>query len=612
MDLFKLQAEISVDIDKAVKNLTTIGTKVNQLGNNFEKTIDKKTTVDINTNKAEKELSDLNKQADKLDDNLNKVDDASRKASGGFTVLKGTVANLLAAGLQKLVQVTSQLIGGATQYQSSLEQYTTSFEVMTGSAEKAVEVTERLGEIAASTPFEMTTLADTTQLLMNYGFQADDAITKMTMLGDIAQGSSEKMNRIAMAYGQMSSAGKVSLEDVKQMIEAGFNPLQEISQTTGESMASLYDRISKGTISVDEITASMERSTAEGGKYFGSMDKQSQTLSGRLATLKDTINSSLGVALSGILTKLADVILPKITAAMEKVDWEAVGNKLSEAFDKLIVVGTWIIDNFDLIATLVIAAGSAFAAFKIVTTITTIINGFKTAMIALNVVMTANPIGLIIAAIAALVAAFIYLWNNVDGFKQFWIDAWDGAVRSFKNAGEKIKQGFNTVVNYFKDKINQIKKMFDITLKFKGIKTPKISIEWSQTPKWMAEAAKFLGMKGIPEFNVRWNAEGAIFKEPTIFNTPNGLQGVGDARSPEAVVPIDKLQGYVTTAVKEEVSGMEYNISRIYEIMTVFFPQFKEGMDRPIAWDVVGTAKALVPAIDKELGNLLVRKERSR
>ena len=83
------------------------------------------------------------------------------------------------------------------------------------------------------------------------------------MLGDISQGSADKMSRIAMAYGQMSSAGKVQLEDVKQMIEAGFNPLQEISESTGESMESLYDRISKGTLSVDEITASMERATSK-------------------------------------------------------------------------------------------------------------------------------------------------------------------------------------------------------------------------------------------------------------------------------------------------------------------------------------------------------------
>ena len=110
------------------------------------------------------------------------------------------------------------LIGFGVKYNSEIEQLQTSFEVMTGSAEKAKDVISELQKIGAETPFETKDLAEVTQLLMNYGLTADDAISKMQMLGDISQGNSEKMNRIAMAYGQMSSAGKVYLEDVKQMI----------------------------------------------------------------------------------------------------------------------------------------------------------------------------------------------------------------------------------------------------------------------------------------------------------------------------------------------------------------------------------------------------------
>lgn len=219
--------------------------------------------------------------------------------------------------------VTAALGAGAAmgvKYNATIEQYQTSFEVMTGSAEKAEEVVKRLTDLGASTPFEMTGLAETTQLLMNYGFTADDAMDKMMMLGDISQGSAEKMNRIAMAYGQMSSAGKVQLEDIKQMIEAGFNPLQEISQTTGESMESLYDRISKGTISVDEITASMERSTSAGGKYFQSMEKQSQTVSGQLSTLADNMNQLLGSLTSGLSEFVGGDILPAVNDMLGRLN----------------------------------------------------------------------------------------------------------------------------------------------------------------------------------------------------------------------------------------------------------------------------------------------------
>ncbi len=254
-------------------------------------------------------------------------------AKGGLTVLSGAIGS-----------VTAALGAGAVagmKYNASIETYQTSFEVMTGSAEKAAEVIDRLKKVGAETPFELPELADTTQLLMNYGLTADEAMDKMMMLGDISQGSADKMSRIAMAYGQMSSAGKVQLEDVKQMIEAGFNPLQEISESTGESMSSLYDRISKGTLSVDEITASMERATSAGGKYYQSMQKQSQTFSGMISTLKDNAQQLLGDVVQPISDNMVSTLLP---AAIDAID------QLSTAFetqgvDGLIQAGSRVLAN---------------------------------------------------------------------------------------------------------------------------------------------------------------------------------------------------------------------------------------------------------------------------
>lgn len=254
-------------------------------------------------------------------------------AKGGMSVLAGAIGS-----------VTAALGAGAAagvKYNASIETYQTSFEVMTGSAEKAAEVIDRLKKVGAETPFELPDLADTTQLLMNYGFTADEAMDKMMMLGDISQGSADKMSRIATAYGQMSSAGKVQLEDVKQMIEAGFNPLQEISETTGESMSSLYDRISKGTISVDEITASMQRATAEGGKYYQSMEKQSQTFSGLISTLKDNAQQLLGEVVQPISESMVSTLLP---AAIDAI------NQMTTAFqtqgvEGLIQAGSQILVN---------------------------------------------------------------------------------------------------------------------------------------------------------------------------------------------------------------------------------------------------------------------------
>lgn len=239
---------------------------------------------------------------------ISKLGGIAKKGAGVAVAAVGAVTAALGAG-----------VVAGVKYNASIEFYQTSFEVMTGSAEKAAEVIDKLKKVGAETPFELPDLADTTQLLMNYGFSADEAMDKMMMLGDISQGSAEKMSRIATAYGQMSSAGKVSLEDVKQMIEAGFNPLQEISESTGESMASLYDRISKGTISVDEITASMQRATSEGGKYFQSMEKQSQTFSGLISTLKDNAQQLLGEVVKPISDGLTESLLPAAISAIEQL-----------------------------------------------------------------------------------------------------------------------------------------------------------------------------------------------------------------------------------------------------------------------------------------------------
>ena len=365
-------------------------------------------------------IIELQLQQDDFEKRLNAIE---HKTQSFGSSIKRTVAAL---GLGKIAK---DFASAGISFNASIEQYQTSFEVMTGSAEKAAQITQQLKQIAANTPFELPQLADTTQLLMNYGFTADDAMKKMQMLGDISQGSADKMTRIATAYGQMSSAGKVSLEDVKQMIEAGFNPLQEISKSTGESMASLYDRISDGSLSVDEITASMERSTSAGGKYFQSMDKQSQTLNGKISTLKDTFNEFAGKAMQGLSDVLSNTVIPALTGVLSHSD------EIMAVLNALLPV--------------IVAVGSAFAAWKIVNFIQDIpkmIGSVKTAILGVNAALAANPVGAVVAAISALVAVFLYLWNTSEEFRQFWTDMWNGIVEWFSGIIDSIVNFFTVTI----------------------------------------------------------------------------------------------------------------------------------------------------------------------
>jgi tape measure domain-containing protein len=200
------------------------------------------------------------------------------------------------------------LVTAGVAYNAEIEQLKTSFEVMTGSADEAANIIQKLKKVGAKTPYELKGLAKTTQTLMQYGLTSEEAYDATLNFGDIAQGSAEKMQSIAYAYGQMSSAGKVNMQDIKQMINAGFNPLQAIADRTGKTMEEVTLAYEAGTISVEDITKAMKYSSSANGRYFKSMDKQSQTTAGKLSTLKDNFNEATGALTESLLPIINDVI----------------------------------------------------------------------------------------------------------------------------------------------------------------------------------------------------------------------------------------------------------------------------------------------------------------
>ncbi len=416
--------------------------------------------------KTTKQIDNLGKESDgsakQVDDLSKKMGDAGVVTKGlndGFTVLKGTMANLASQAISKVVDGFKELVGGAVDYQKSMEYYTTSFTVMTGSADKASETVKKLADIGATTPFDMPQLADATSLLMNFGFSADDAVDSMMMLGDISQGNADKLNSIARAYGKMNSAQKVSLEDINMMIDAGFNPLQEISEKTGESMKSLYERISKGKVSVDEITESMKRSTAEGGKYFQSMDAQSQTLDGRLSTLSDTINSKLGEALQPILQKAADEWIPNITNAIDNMDIDSVVSVIDEIVSGVGDLFGYIMGNGDTIISLVAGIGTAMVTWNVASMINGVVTAVKAyqeanegatvAQALLNGVLHANPIMFVVTSLAGLIATIVTLWNTNEGFRNTVINVWNAFKDTVGNVITSVGGFIDNLISWF-------------------------------------------------------------------------------------------------------------------------------------------------------------------
>lgn len=414
---------------------------------------------------------------------------SAQKAAQNFEKVMSTVGKKVSDIGQKMQDAGSKLTGVTTafagvaaigvKYNASMETYSTSFETMTGSAEKAAEIMQQLQKIGAETPFEFEDLAKTTNTLMQFGFTADEAIESMQMLGDISQGSAQKMDSITRAFGKMSSSGKVSLEDINMMIDAGFNPLQEISQTTGESMADLYARISDGAMSVDEITASMQRATSEGGMYFQSMDKQSQTFSGQLSTLSDNAQSFLGNITSGIFEKLAQDILPKINETVSLLNdaFESEGlNGVMGVLQSMVPQLEPVLDFIDalreklndlgidptMFAGAVAAAGPMLVIFGKITSltgstiggITSITQGIgqfaanmrlagSSGTVLSGVLATiSSPVGILVIAITAAAAAFAYLMATNDEFRTSILDTFSEISASLMPVIEEIASAF--------------------------------------------------------------------------------------------------------------------------------------------------------------------------
>lgn len=367
----------------------------------------------------------------------------------------------------KSLSVVSAAVGAGTafgvKYNATIQDLTTQFEVMTGSAERAAEIVGELQKMGAETPFEFTDLAKTTNTMMQFGFSADEAMDSLQMLGDIAQGNAQKLESITRAYSKMHSSQKVTLEDINMMIDAGFNPLQQIAEQTGESMQSMYDRISDGAMSVDEITTAMQKATAEGGTYFQSMEKQSQTFNGQLSTLQDNVSQFAGYLTSGIFANLAENVLPAINDAMSAInDGFSTGGltgavdaikQLSPALESVINVAERVGSALNSIGIdPAIFTGIVIAVGPVVTVLGKVISiagGLLTKFGALAGVIAKfiSPMGLAVTAGAGLVALLANLYQTSESVRS----GIDGIVSSVMGLASNISSGVMPIIEALGD-----------------------------------------------------------------------------------------------------------------------------------------------------------------
>lgn len=277
------------------------------------------------------QLTRLEAAASGTDDAVADVGDAAeeagekaQKASGGWTVLKGVMADLassaIKAAVSTVVDGAKKMVSAGLEYNQAMEGYVTNFTTMLGgSSEAANSMVGSLQKLASATPLAMSDLAGGAQTLLAFGVASDDVSGTLQRLGDISLGNADKMQSLARAYGKATAQGKLTGETVQMMIDAGWNPLIDICDQTGESMEDVQKRMAAGSISAEELTQAVTHATDAGGKFAGGMEAASKTVAGLTSTLQDNVNAMLGELMQPVSDAMLSTLLPSAIDAVDQL-----------------------------------------------------------------------------------------------------------------------------------------------------------------------------------------------------------------------------------------------------------------------------------------------------
>lgn len=213
------------------------------------------------------------------------VIEQQRTMNSMFSTIKGVVAGYFT------IDAVKGFLSQMFNVRSEFAKIQVSFETFLGSSSKAQKLFNEIKQFGATTPMQMNDLASAANQMLGFGIESEKVMPYLKALGDVSGGDSEKFKSLSLAFSQASASGKLMGQDLMQMINAGFNPLQQMSVDTGKSIAELKEEMSKGAISAEMLQTALVNSTKEGGKYHDMLLKQSKTLSGALSNLEDNVSA---------------------------------------------------------------------------------------------------------------------------------------------------------------------------------------------------------------------------------------------------------------------------------------------------------------------------------
>lgn len=333
----------------------------------------------------------------------------------------------------KLKQMSGMLLGGmglkelaskVISVRAEFESMETSLKVLLGGNEERLNsIMGQIKEYALASPLNTKDMVGAVQMMTSFGIEAEKSIDYLKAIGDISMGDTGKFNSLALAFSQMSSAGKLMGQDLLQMINAGFSPLEEISRKTGKSIGELKNEMSKGAITSKMVQDAFISATSAGGKFYGMSSEGAKTLNGQISMLQESFDNMF----NEIGSKGEGVVMTSVKAA------------------------TYLVENYEQVGRVIVGLATAFGIYRTAVALATMTtNGYtiaetlaytrmlllEKATKLLNMTMLSNPYVAAAAALGTLVGAII---ATNDGISE--LDAAQNTLNeTFKDAKEKQDQ----------------------------------------------------------------------------------------------------------------------------------------------------------------------------
>ena len=350
------------------------------------------------------------------------------------------------------VQALSSFAQSVIKVRGEIESLEISFETLLGSKDKANELLGAIREFAVNTPMTMNSLASGAQTLLGFGIEAEKVMPILQQIGDISMGDAQKFNSLTLAFAQASSAGKLAGQDFLQMVNAGFNPLNEMAKMTGKSFSQLKKEMEEGQISTTMLESAFEHATAEGGMFHDMLGKQSQGIQGALSNLQGAWDEMLN----------------------------DIGSKQQSIFVDGVNLLTDLIKNYEPFIKAILSVAAAYGAYKaalmavvIYEKARTLVENIRLVMMfrkelglltaaqkAFNITAWANPYVLLAAAIAGIIAA-LYLYSDsatdAEKVQSALNDEIDDFKASLDEERSQIEECINTIQSKTATDYDQIK-----------------------------------------------------------------------------------------------------------------------------------------------------------